>query len=432
MRERNPVVAQWAVFAIFSAVFFFLNHRHTAEADVFAFSVQLGKSLLAGNGYMVDGEASFYPLWGYPIFTMLAGFSPEVVLAFQWALCLAGWAAFYRAFRIVPMLWHLPLFIPYVAVCSVKWPNAVNAALVMLILAALRECREGGGRLPLAIGGTAAGLAVTMRPEAWLIGFAVSGAALIASRRSGMAPLKFGAVVFICQALFIAPWALRAHQLTGEWLFASSNGGHVAYISLGELPDNPWGLSGADRDGVEYVSVAGIKSPFSPEGNRALKKRFKELVAGEPAAFASKVGHNARRELTHGVFTGQLFTLAVSDSGYAAFMEKRRASGIMAALGEQGPKARAALAVYLLLDYCFRFVWLALLTAVFVLAVRQFRNESLTAEMLVVSVLCVGVLLQAAFLQYQPRHMNIVWAPLFGASLSMWNIRQPSKAKDAG
>ena len=46
--------------------------------------------------------------------------------------------------------------------------------------------------------------------------------------------------------LSLTPWALHAHRHTGHAALSSTNSGMVAYITLGQLPDNPWGVQHID------------------------------------------------------------------------------------------------------------------------------------------------------------------------------------------
>ena len=87
-------------------------------------------------------------------------------------------------------------------------------------------------------------------------------------------------------------------------MIGSTNGGLVAYISLGQLPNNPWGRKHNDIEGFNYVSNFGEAYPYTYEADAILKRKALEDIANEPRAFINKVLHNFRSALTGGVYAG--------------------------------------------------------------------------------------------------------------------------------
>ena len=51
---------------------------------------------------------------------------------------------------------------------------------------------------------------------------------------------------------FLIPWRIYTFNRTGESISVSTNSGHVFFISLGQLPNNKWGITEEDDDPVMY------------------------------------------------------------------------------------------------------------------------------------------------------------------------------------
>ena len=95
---------------------------------------------------------------------------------------------------------------------------------------------------------------------------------------------KYGLVVLLC----LVPWFARHYMITGT-IGGPTNGGHVAYISLGQLPNNVWGIEHDDRFAFSQTNV----ERYSPEYDRIMWGKFREAVIGRPFEYLHKIGYNA-------------------------------------------------------------------------------------------------------------------------------------------
>ena len=78
-------------------------------------------------------------------------------------------------------------------------------------------------------------------------------------------------------------------------------GGIVAFISLGQLPRNPWGAVYEDEYAYAYLArVAPQLRENSHAADRVLIDEFKRRVKAEPIAFAAKMVWNGAISLVSG------------------------------------------------------------------------------------------------------------------------------------
>jgi len=105
--------------------------------------------------------------------------------------------------------------------------------------------------------------------------------------------------------ILLIPWAIHYHKQTGHFALTASQGGMVAFISLGQLPNNPWGATYDDQYAFDYFYEKGIKfSPQSDAGDRILMADFKRRVMAHPVAYLEKAVRNIPVTLVSGFYSG--------------------------------------------------------------------------------------------------------------------------------
>ncbi len=425
--KRDPVF--WGLVLLEIAAVFLLDYRHEAEQDVYnGVFIESARNLRETGTFSLYGEPAFYPMWGYPVFVLICGFSPALVLAAQGVLCFAAIAYLYATLSLQPRFFHLAAVFPFIALCSVKWPNAVTGAMLLLFICSF----AGYVRRPqlkfLLIGGFAAGLAVNMRGESWIWGPALF-LSLAFPLEAGMRArgAKFGIAVILTQLLCISPWAIRANTILGTPRLTPSHGGGLALVSLGQYPDNPWGVVNADSWVHAFAAQRNLGSPYSPAADAAMRKEFIALIAARPAAFAEKVLHNLGSFFYRGVFTGQFFTITVTEAEYWKTLERVRAAGAVAALKETPLAAAVPIMLYLGLDYLFRAGWLFLLCATGIAAFGPLKRGQPVPPMTALTItFTVATAALVSLLHYEPRHVTFLWLPLAASLLLLAAARAGS------
>ncbi|MCK5741272.1 MAG: hypothetical protein KAH48_03565, partial [Chlorobi bacterium] len=122
-----------AIIIVFALNYAHINQQGTVT-DVFR---PIAENILDGKGYQCaefGDEALTYPLWGYTLLVTadsLTGTNGLFLLTLQAILCYIGILYFYKLFKIQKRYFHLLLFLPFIAMMSVKWPDAIAGALLI-------------------------------------------------------------------------------------------------------------------------------------------------------------------------------------------------------------------------------------------------------------------------------------------------------------
>jgi hypothetical protein len=117
---------------------------------------------------------------------------------------------------------------------------------------------------------------------------------LFPTKKSLKSLLGWIAIVYLA----LLPWGMYAKHVTGHFLLSSTNGGHVLFIGLGQLPDNRWGITYSDGDPRMYdvvrweVGQEAAETNYGStlyESDAALKREFWRLVAEDPSEYWRKL-----------------------------------------------------------------------------------------------------------------------------------------------
>ena len=209
--------------------------------------------------------------------------------------------------RAVAVLFLLAL--PWYLLHSVKWPLSFAASFSVLGLVvlerALRTRSLGAG----AAAGVFFGASLYFRSEflflpLFLLMVGVLSRVVPKLPRLPLAPLA------ACAALawiILIPWGVHYREQTGHFSLTASQGGIVAFISLGQLPRNPWGAVYEDEYAYAYLAQVAPQLPVnSHTADRVLIDEFKRRVKAEPIAFAAKMGWNGAISLVSGFYGGEI------------------------------------------------------------------------------------------------------------------------------
>lgn len=159
--------------------------------------------------------------------------------------------------------------------------------------------------------------------------------------------LKTIFIIILMQFVFILPWTIRSIMIDGKLRVIATNGWATFYKSLGQLPNNPWGLIGDDPDFWEFAQthneygelvekqkidlqkIGSLKrditysimrnyrydrgepiykahfSPTSPKGDQLLRKEAIKLIKKHPGAFIKKIIYNFWQIFRNGLYTNE-------------------------------------------------------------------------------------------------------------------------------
>ncbi len=311
----------WIWLSVYVFAIFILNINHINQQGVYEnFFRQISENVLSGAGYTCgefDYKPTFYPLWGYTgilIIDTFFGSSNFFVYLIQFGLCLFSIFIFYKLFEIKPKFLHFPFLLPFIALCSVKWPDAIVGCLLIGFAYFYKKHIFGDRYKNLLIAGAMLGIIANFRSEYIYLPIVLLALSFLPFAKNFKKKNIITSVgIFAIAVACLLPWSFRSYILTGEQRLSASNGWAVMYISLGQLPGNPWHIAPYDKWAFD-LTTANKKHPYTPEGDKLLKSEFTKLVKEQPLAFAEKFGLNSLRFFTGGVYTGEFANIILDES----------------------------------------------------------------------------------------------------------------------
>lgn len=243
-----------------------------------------------------DGMASF-PMWGYSLLMRLLGSVTAVVVLQSGLGAFATAALMVRLNCLVPHLKKVTttLFLlssPWLSFMAYAYQMPISSAFMILFLLAM-EVAITSGRMRWGVAaGVLCGLGQNFRSELLLLPVGVFfGVAVLRWMHQlecrSMKPLALCALVAVALQI---PWSLNCLVNEGRFSLSESNLGHVAYLGLGQLPSNPWGIVPKDAFAQETVDQGGLVcDSLSFQGGDFLKCKFVESIKRYPVSYAKSV-----------------------------------------------------------------------------------------------------------------------------------------------
>ena len=260
-----------------------------------------------------------FPMWGYAWLLFVTD-SKLVLLVVQNLAAIAAVWFFVRTLeqegvlgtagsRVLKIL--VVLSLPWYAFNSLRWPYSIAVALVLVALALLIRGVERKDKIwPFAAAGIAFGLTLNFRSDYIAVPVFVALGLVALSRVPLRRRLVWAGAWIGATYLLLVPWAVYTQHVTGDPLLTSTNSGHVLFISLGNLPDNTWGITPVDGDPRmvrEVQDKFGQEQTLTHRSDEFLRRRFFELVAADPVEYARKDLHNLLTVPGDGVYSGEFF-----------------------------------------------------------------------------------------------------------------------------
>lgn len=413
----------WLWLALLIAAVFVLNMNHINQQAVYSdYFKATAENILSGAGYTnaeFDYKPAYYPLWGYTGIVLLdvffAGSSGILLSVIQYLLCFSAIYYFYKAFQLKPRYYHLALLLPFIALCSVKWPDAIVGCLTVFIFYNIKDYLNTSRLRKLILAGAFFGITVNFRSEYIYLPLFLAVFILLPSLKNFNKKIIYtAAALFISSLLFLLPWSIRSLTQTGEYRLGASNGWSVMYISLGQLPGNPWEIAPFDKSAFDFTKKSGIY-PYTPQGDKLLKDESLKLIKENPLAYAEKAGYNFLMCMIRGVYTGEYGNIAISEEDRYqadAFIESHKGiSGKISSIFKLPPAISIPYTIEKLIQAVFVIFFFVLMVNWFF-----FRNRAKINQMLLLSVAAFALhkLVLVSLIQYEYRHMNSIYLLLLG------------------
>jgi hypothetical protein len=410
----------WAVFLALTLASAVLTGWGDRSGGVFEQHVQLARHYATGAG----APLLTYPLWGYPLaIAWLRG--AQVVLMVQMAFGALVAALVHRrlARDLGPSALRTALFIaavPWFVCLTERYPSAFAASFALLGILLLAR----GSLAEALAAGLSLGMAANFRSEylvlPWflLLGTFCARGWLADWRRLARGAALAALIALACQV----PWGVHYYRQTGRFNLTESNVGHVALVSLGDLPGNPWGIERRDQFVADLFERMGYaESSYSETGRRVLMARYVEAIREHPGAFVRKVVVDLRRLLVGGFGIGD-YTASDADRQQLDVLREKVKLGLdltpnrteiadyrARGLWDAPVTAKAALefAALLVLSAAWAGVLVMALAGI-PLAVWHRGHGHLSPLLVLLGVFLLQRALMAVLLMYMPRYMNDV------------------------
>ena len=315
----------WVAAALLVPVAAYLNRDALGMQGVYPDYVCFRHVILSGFDPRQDFcESPTFPMWGYGF--LLVGTERKLALLVgQGAAAIAAAWYLLRTLERLEILQGLGLrlvklalvvSVPWYAFSALRWPYSEAISLVLVGLALLLRA-VSSSRRPLLVfvgSGLLFGLALNFRSDYIALPLVAAVVAVALSRKRLETAASM--LVWICAILVaLVPWMAYSHRATGHFLLTSTNSGHVLYISLGQLPGNPWGITPFDGDPRmqrELDAHFGTKDTQSLTyaSDVYLRHRFVQLVRQHPVAWLHKDVVNGVHTLTEGFYSGEFIQAA--------------------------------------------------------------------------------------------------------------------------
>ena len=307
---RRAFIGWFVLFGAIGLIVAYLNRHHIEQQSNYALYVVMA-NYYRGLQHL---EVLTYPTWGYPFVLLLIRRYDLVAIPQALLASVAMTALFLRLRsemqpnrRALAVLFVLAL--PWYLLHSVKWPLSFAASFSVLGLVVLERALRIHSLRAGAAAGLLLGVALYFRSEfLFLPPFLLMVGVL--SRVVPRLPTMPLPPLAACAALawiMLIPWGLHYRQQTGHFSLTASQRGIVAFISLGQLPRNPWGAVYEDEYAYAYLArVAPQLRVNSDTADRVLVDEFKRRVRAEPVAFAAKMVWNGAISLVSGFYGGEI------------------------------------------------------------------------------------------------------------------------------
>lgn len=371
-----------------------------------------------------------YPMWGYSSFLIIANLigSYSSIIIIQFIMCYLSIVAFYKTFTLDYKNYHLLLLLPYIALCSVKWNDAIVGSMLIFYIYFLTKSFKQNDIKSNILAGLILGIILNLRSE-YLFLLPLQFIAIISIKSvSNSVKIKFHSVIYLTSILTLLPWGIRNYIEFDELKLSSSNGASVMYISLGQLDNNSWGIKPVDNSAFLVTKKYKVKDPYSIEGESILRKEFLTKVEEDPAEYILKCLNNALDFVIGGVYTGEYGSVLIQPEQRQNIDNRINSAnglGKFEVILKQDFYAAYPILIEKIILLIYRIVWLSLIM-LFIYALFKQKYDALLTIILIIF---IHKLLIVSGIQYEYRHINSIYLPVLGIVLKQRFFQQKPQKK---
>jgi hypothetical protein len=303
------------------------------------------------------------------------------------------------------------LLLPYIALMSVKWPDAIVLFLYTLLFYHYKKYNTSNNAKYLLLMALELGFAMNFRGEILLL-------LPIIILSDFMIHRSYKILYLLLSIIFITPWIIRNYATTDNFIVTSTNSGAVSYISLGQFPDNDWEIEPYDPTAYKIAKDKGFSSPYSFEADRYFQTLYLNSIKEKPFEFIKKFTYNIFHISWGGVYTGEYANIFLEQNRYEIDKVVNDAKGLekFEALFVIGWDVFLLIMSEKMIMFIFRIVFVLMILKFFLkLSKKPFLSNPIT-------VLCISVIIHkiliVGFIQYEPRHINLIYPFLLAVTFS--------------
>lgn len=280
--------------------------------------IEAGRAFLLGN----IPELPAYPMWGYSILAGLLGKNILILQAFLLLTILFYWYNSLRKyipshtnkFQLIllnPFV-IVSILIPWIFLSLSYYSNSMGELLLFVGIWLLILAEKNNYEIKYyCLSGFFLGLSVNIRSEYLLfvlfllVSLFINGFLKKNILFTFFRTLLFALVVFST----LIPWFIYTNNAVGRPILGSTNGGAVAYLGLGLVPNNPWYIIPDDSFVAKLSANELKKSPWSYEANIHFYQAYFHSIKEYPFSFFKRILFGWKLFFFQGVYSPDIRNL---------------------------------------------------------------------------------------------------------------------------
>jgi hypothetical protein len=326
-----------ALMLVSASLVLWLNYYAVHPEDLHGGGDGFNKIIRSGfNCDIANAGYPTYPMWGYGWLLFVTDNQLALMLIqLLLAICAVAFAVQYfeRAGALpAAVLASLKVFMgcafPWFAFHSYIYPSSISVSVFLIAFILLNRGMsvEHPSWRHIVGSGLLMGLSLNFRSEYCYLPI------LIMTVLCWFGHFRIGAILRAvtwmgCVCLAMLPWMVYTRHVCGHALIKSTNAGHVAFISLGNLPGNKWGITDRDDDPLmaqlihdRFGDLPQAHPSLLFEPDLFLQEQYFKRVREEPGEFFRRCVYCARALFRNGCDYGQFWRT----SGYWDRAERRQ------------------------------------------------------------------------------------------------------------
>jgi hypothetical protein len=299
---------------IMASISIWMNYYDPSMQGLLPDYVLMREIILSGFDVSLKKDPAF-PMWGYG-WVMILTTNKAYLLILQQVAALCAVAVFTRGLKPyidnrVLLLFKIVLMfsLPWYAIHSIPLANSFGISFHMMAIAffirGFLSDDQWQSRIELCLSGILYGLGQHFRSDNIYLCVVLIIAALLYFRRKAIPKIIIWVAAFLVMML---PWLIYTWHAVDTPLLTSTNGGHVFFIGLGQLPKNKWGITVSDSDPVMMQVLRDHSdnppSSLSLEGGQILYQEWLHLITTSPDEFVRKTAYSFYLSITNRVYQG--------------------------------------------------------------------------------------------------------------------------------